>query len=85
MCSLFSHTLTNVSFLCLTFCPSKVSNSNGDNRNCRHLALNTKSISITKQIRKGTEKTNLRDDSLIMMSVFIGVLIKKINIKTSYI
>lgn len=28
MCSLFSHTLTNVSFLCLTFCPSKVSNSN---------------------------------------------------------
>lgn len=27
MCSLFSHTLTNVSFLCLTFCPSKVSNS----------------------------------------------------------
>jgi 23S rRNA pseudouridine2604 synthase len=29
MCSLFSHTLTNVSFLCLTFCPSKVSNSSG--------------------------------------------------------
>lgn len=28
MCSLFSHTLTNVSFLCLIFCPSKVSNSN---------------------------------------------------------
>src|SRR5690554_3596147 len=27
MCSLFSHTLTNVSFLCLIFCPSKVSNS----------------------------------------------------------
>jgi len=28
---LFSHTLTNVSFLCLTFCPSKVSNSNHSN------------------------------------------------------
>jgi hypothetical protein len=27
MCSLFFHTLTNVGFLCLTFCPSKVSNS----------------------------------------------------------